>query len=571
MSPRSVGHPGALSRDPPAQRLGRSSTRWLARETPKEAAALALVLAAGALLIFFALGARDLWPPDEPRYGAIAEELRSFEHGARGLVLLHQNGAVYTQKPPLYFWLAALAGAPGGRVTEFAARLPSALAGLGTLLCVAWLGRSLFRPRTGVLAAAVLLGVQSWIQQARSARLDALLTFFVSAAFVAAWRIDRGLGDPRRNRLLLHGAIGLGILTKGPVALLLPLLGVLAYLAWERRLPAFSRFVSGGGLLLSLGPGLSWWAGAAVLAPRGYAGASLWDNLAGRFFLGTAHASPVWYYLEALPRACLPWTLLWPAAWWRHRTLARGGASGAEQRAWRFLFASIAAAFVFFSISAGKRSVYLLPIHPLLAVASAEVVAGWVRAGADVPRWLRVSVPLAAGLAALAGLACLASGGVAPLESPARFGVLLAAGPLAALLLERALRVQTTEREARVAAGFCVLFAIELAVYGGLHPALDARNSPRAVAAAAAAATAPGEPIGVYRNDTLAAGIHYYARHPVRDLHEPRDVADFVRQGGTTLVVDERRLAETGGATGWREVARARIRQRLFHVLSPAD
>ena len=91
------------------------------------------VLAAAAALLLTDLSATDLWAPDEPRYAAVAEELRSFRHGAAGLALLHLNGEAYTQKPPLYFWTAALAGVPGGRVTEVAARLPSALCGLATV------------------------------------------------------------------------------------------------------------------------------------------------------------------------------------------------------------------------------------------------------------------------------------------------------------------------------------------------------------------------------------------------------------------------------------------------------
>ena len=86
-----------------------------------------LVLVASALLLLPGLGRVGLWAPDEPRYAQVAEELRSFVHGPSGLVVLHLNGRVYDQKPPLYFWAAALAGLPGGRVTEEAARLPSAL------------------------------------------------------------------------------------------------------------------------------------------------------------------------------------------------------------------------------------------------------------------------------------------------------------------------------------------------------------------------------------------------------------------------------------------------------------
>jgi 4-amino-4-deoxy-L-arabinose transferase-like glycosyltransferase len=114
----------------------------------------AVVIAATALIAFTRLGATDLWAPDEPRYGQVAEELRSFEQGALGLVLPHLNGEAYTQKPPLYFWLAALAGAPGGRVSEFSARLPSALAGIAVALLVIGFGTGLLDRRAAILGAA---------------------------------------------------------------------------------------------------------------------------------------------------------------------------------------------------------------------------------------------------------------------------------------------------------------------------------------------------------------------------------------------------------------------------------
>ena len=102
----------------PAHRLDR---------LPAPLVALGAMLAA-ALLLLPGLGATDLWAPDEPRYAQVAEELRSLRHGAAGLVLLHLNDAVYNQKPPLYFWLAALAGAGP---TAWARRRPSGCAGSG--------------------------------------------------------------------------------------------------------------------------------------------------------------------------------------------------------------------------------------------------------------------------------------------------------------------------------------------------------------------------------------------------------------------------------------------------------
>ena len=78
----------------------------------------ALLLVASALLLCVGLGGTDFWAPDEPRYGQVAEEVRAMEQGAKGLVLLHLGGEPYTQKPPLYYWLAALTGSAIGKVTE---------------------------------------------------------------------------------------------------------------------------------------------------------------------------------------------------------------------------------------------------------------------------------------------------------------------------------------------------------------------------------------------------------------------------------------------------------------------
>ena len=126
--------------------------------------ARALLIGAAALLLLWGLGARDLWAPDEPRYGQIAEELRSLQHGPEGLVLLHLNGEAYTQEPPLYYWLAALAGSVQDRESETAARLPSALAGLATIVLVLRWGSDLFGRAAGACAAGLLLTVHSFAQ-----------------------------------------------------------------------------------------------------------------------------------------------------------------------------------------------------------------------------------------------------------------------------------------------------------------------------------------------------------------------------------------------------------------------
>jgi 4-amino-4-deoxy-L-arabinose transferase-like glycosyltransferase len=475
------------------------------------------VLAAAALLVTAGLGATDFWPPDEPRAGAVAEEMRSFVHGWRGLVVPHLNGEVYTQKPPLFYWLAALCGALVGRVTETAARLPSAAAGFLTVVLVCHLGRVMFRPRVGVLAGILVLAVPSFVLLARSARLDALLTLFVVSAFTALWRIDRGLGNERTNRVFLHAAIGLGVLTKGPVAFLFPALGALAWLAWERRLGAYRRFVSPATLALSLGPGIAWAAAAVALAPGGFADEALLRNLVGRFFGGSSHARPWWFYLESFPMGVMPLTLLWPLAWLRFRALARDPAAAETLRAWRFLLAPIGAVFVFLSLSAGKRGVYLAPIEPLVALACADALASWLETDRATVRLRRL--PGQSAVAALLAAVVVLQGG---------------------WLL-------------------------------GVQPALNRRNSPRAVAEIAGQATPDHARIGLFRHASLVGPLQYYGGRRVLLLEEPDDVGRFFADGGTALVIDEAQMSLLGDAWDFRVLGRERVRQRRILVLAPSD
>src|SRR5215470_5126087 len=129
--------PGVTLGRPPAPGLAIATART-PFEAPRPAACLAVLALASALLLP-GLGAPDLCAPDEPRYAQVAEQVRA---GADGRVL-HLGDERYAQKPPLYFWLAALAGAPEGRVSERAARLPSALAGIATALLTLALGSAL--------------------------------------------------------------------------------------------------------------------------------------------------------------------------------------------------------------------------------------------------------------------------------------------------------------------------------------------------------------------------------------------------------------------------------------------
>ena len=528
-----------------------------------------MIAAAAALLLLVQLGEPDLWAPDEPRYGQIAEELRSLEHGATGAILLHLDGVPYTQKPPLYFWLAALAGVPGGRVGEAAARLPSALAGIAVVWLVVRWGAAALGKWTGWLGAALLLTSVEFARVARRAQLDVLLTLFEVAALAAFWQIR---ADPRRRKrwiAVLHGAMGLAVLTKGPVGVLVPLLVIAAHLAWERRLRELPALLPPWALALSLGPGLAWLAVAAALAPPGFLEEAVGSNLLGRFFAGTSHARPFFYYLVQLPLNALPWTLLWPAVVWSARRGAFTDAADPRAPARRFLVAWIAATFVFFSISAGKRGLYLLPCFPALALLCADAVEQLRREHREWPRWVTAVGAASLFAVALAGPAARDLASDVEIRIPWALTLAPAAIAVAVLVaLRRATPVADPWR-VRLVIGICAAWALEWVVFTGFLPRIDPEKSPRPIARAAAALTPPGLPVGLAGKRTLVGGLAYYGDREVRFLETAAEVERFFAAGGHALVVQEKDLARFTGPGTAQVHARSRHGRRTLVVAAP--
>lgn len=480
----------------PVQKTRSPNPLHLAWRTPRRGA---VVLLLGVLLLYFVgLGRLDLWAPDEPRYGAIAEELRSFRHGASGLVLLHLNDSAYTQKPPLYFWLAALAGAPSGRVGELAARLPSALFGVGGVALTALIARRLLgHPTLALLAAGLLATSFRFAFTARRAQLDVVLTGFELIAIAIFLHLElgrAGLGsDPETSRgrrpsraaiAGLHAALGAAALVKGPVGWL-PLAIIAVYLAWQGRLRSFRLIAPPWAWALSIGPVCLWILGAVALAPPGFAEIAVGENLIGRFFGGTAHARPLYYYLGQLPLDFLPWTLLLPfgLVWIVQR--ARPSRAGDPTRgavtaaAARFLLVWISVPLLFFSLSAGKRGLYLLPVFPALAMVAAIGAVRLVpkRAGPEAGAW-----------------------------DPA----------------------SAARRSGWVVAG---VGALELALFVLALPLLHEEKSPRPIAVAAARRTEPGEAIGVFGLTPIEGAIPYYGERPVASLSNEEELRLFLDTG----------------------------------------
>ena len=377
---------------------------------------LVLAVAATAVLLP-GIGSRDLWNPDEPRYAEVAREMllepRAIEH----FLVPRLNGERYDHKPPLHFWNIALFGALRGGVDEVATRLPSLLAGIGSVLVVFAIAGRLFDRKTAWLAAPVFLTSALVMWNGRVGQIDMTLTFLELLAILfwargRSWSPNDPASRPgnQRANLLFFACLGLATLAKGPVGLIVPLLAVVTTLAFERDRAGVAELRLGRGLLLWAAIVLAWFGPAVWIAGQSYFDALILDQTVSRYAEATYHPRPWYYYFQTLPGTFAPWTLLVPVAVYAAFRVSHRDSAGREARAVRFLLIWIASTFVFFSVSGGKRTVYLLALAAPLAM----LVAYGVVAIRD--RWPRYRT------------AFLISAATVPLL----FGVVVAAAPVAA-------------------------------------------------------------------------------------------------------------------------------------------
>ncbi len=366
--------------------------------------------------IFFALalfvlaagyGLREPWPADEPRFVLVAKQM--IESG--DYLFPHRGGELYPDKPPFYFWLLSLAYLAIGS-WRWSFLLPSLLAGLGTLALVYDLGRRLWTPRAGWWAATAVLVSLQFVYQAKRAQIDPTLVLLTTLSFYGLCR-HLLLGPDWRWFWGGCFAAGLGVISKGVG--FLPLLALLPFAAMARwhwsGLAPLGR--SNGGrwalgavaflaaIALWLGPVLAVGLGSGNPEHQEYLGNILFKQTAQRYADPWHHHEPAWYFLQVVGLFWLPFSLAlpWLLRPWRQAWRDR------DARVWLPLAWS-GLVLLFFSISAGKRDMYVLPALPALALAAAPFLeAISQRAGFRRAVWVFVlglsALLLAAGAAAL--------------------------------------------------------------------------------------------------------------------------------------------------------------------------
>lgn len=341
------------------------------RASELQAVDIAWLVLAVLIVIGSGFGLRDPWPADEPRFALIARDMLATGEWFFPRV----GGDLYPDKPPLFFWLLAAAGALIGSL-RWSFLLPSLVAACGTTFLVYDLARRLAGRVAGLYAAALLICTLQFVITMRSAQIDATLCLLTTLALYGFLR--HLLVGPAWGWYFIGGlASGLGVITKGVG--FLPLLVLLPYaILRARRFSGLAQIEGGArwglaavgfllGVAVWLVPMLVAVASSGDPELAAYRDGILFRQTVERYASAWHHLKPWYYFLvEVIPPLWLPFSVLlfWLVPCWRKALRAR------DARVWLPLGWAIVT-LIFFSLSSGKRGIYIMPALPAAVLAAA--------------------------------------------------------------------------------------------------------------------------------------------------------------------------------------------------------
>jgi 4-amino-4-deoxy-L-arabinose transferase-like glycosyltransferase len=361
------------------------------RDTPASASGAALspaTLAIAALFAFVVLVQGISAPFQKDAEPQSAEWIQSIVRDGHWLIP-HDAYGYTDRKPPLFYWLSALvADASGGTVNEVRARAVSVVAGTALVVAVlAWTVANVGAPE-GWIAFLLMLGTYGFASRATEALTDMLLTFLLFAAYCAIYPLLDASASPgsARQKMFVGAMLGLGILTKGPVAIVLCALAVTIFLLIERRNPiaTLRERWPWQVVAIAVAIGALWYVPVTIVGGHKIVRIIFAENF-GHFMpakLGGTGESyrPFYYIANRLAGGALPMTLLIPSAALAFYTIE---IAPEKRLAVIYQISMSLAVLLFFSIASVKRDDYILPALPGIAILCSSVFTLNVRGSAS--------------------------------------------------------------------------------------------------------------------------------------------------------------------------------------------
>ena len=398
---------------------------------------LILLLISGTVFLLNLGGAR-LFDEDEPKNAECGREM--FERG--DWLVPTYNYELRTDKPIMLYWLMLSSFSAWG-VSEFSARLPSAMMSMLTIFCVYGIGRRLFDARVGLWAGVILATTLMFAMISRISTPDATLIGWISLSLLlfvqgvpriqtetgerSVWQAngsrtgERFVISPTAGPLRwMYAVMGLAVLTKGPVGFLLPcaVIGLFLMcqgnpvsgprgLSWRRPLASLNEMLDY--LAAFWAPSRFWaalramqplwliamvclvalpWYGAVSLVTGGdWLEGFLGDHNLGRFTAPMEdHAGPWFYYVVAILIGFFPWSIYVPIS--LLLAVNESGRVASRDRLGLLFVLCWAGVYVgFFSLAQTKLPNYVLPAYPALALIAGWMLVRWQEQSLELPGW----------------------------------------------------------------------------------------------------------------------------------------------------------------------------------------
>ncbi len=325
---------------------------------------------------------RDYTPGNELRYLSIADE--ALRNGT--FFAFTNQGIPYADKPPLYFWLIMLSKSLLGKhamwLLSFFSLLP---AWVVVRTMNRWADGEIYK-EFHPTATWMMLTCGLFLGAALFLRPDMLMCMFIILSLYTFYRMLKGEGDQRLNAWLFPVYIFLGIFSKGPVALLIPLLSTFFFLLLTNRVRSFGRYWGWKTWGVLLGGCLLWFGCVYMEGGIGYLDNLLFHQTVDRAVNACHHREPFYYYAVTIWYSLLPWSLLiigviTTALWWRHF----------HSELQKFFLTVLVVTFVMLSCVSSKIEIYLLPVYPFFVYLTAMQLSRF-----RWNRWLAMSVALPA-------------------------------------------------------------------------------------------------------------------------------------------------------------------------------
>ncbi len=327
-------------------------------------------------LLIYELGEQGITSRSEARTVVFAREMIQNSD----YILPTVNGVPRLEKPPLYYWLIIPISLIKGIVDEFTGRLPSAFFGFFTLILIFFFtknltqklyeeGKTKLNPSlSGFLSAFMLLTTSLFYSNARKSEVDITLSFFITLSVFLLYKyLDEFEKIPKRRLtfylLLAYISMGFGVLTKGPIAFVIPLLPflIISIINRKERSRSFPTFylthIFGWIIMiLMIAPWL-----ILIFYRVKSQGSLLFEEFITRFTKEASHKNIFLYYIPVILLGFFPWSIFIIQSL---ITWVKNEKSSSR----RYLFYIFIVNFIWLSIMLSKESHYILPIITILPI-----------------------------------------------------------------------------------------------------------------------------------------------------------------------------------------------------------